>query len=174
MNIVNIADAIAYLRPIADSGYNTQNQKRNKGGETMKPKSPIKERLKAYTSLLLEIKIEEQRAKAIIDDGSVTGRRAMAGIRDHIKTLLDKENTEYEALIKIINALPCVEQRQVVLARYMDGLPWGTVNVIVFGKKDDFDIKRDSYQRRIYRIHGNALANANRILTMAEQEKGAQ
>lgn len=140
----------------------------------MKTKSPIKERLKAYGMLLKEIKIEEQRAKAIEDDGSLTGRRALAGIRDHIRELLDRENCEYESLTKIINALPEVEQRQVVLARYMDGLPWDMVNVIVFGKKDDFDIKRDSYQRRIYRIHGNALANANRILIMSEQKKGAR
>lgn len=134
----------------------------------MKTKSPIKERLKAYGMLLKEIKIEEQRAKAIEDDGSLTGRRALAGIRDHIRELLDRENCEYESLTKIINALPEVEQRQVILARYMDGLGWETINAVVFGKKRNFEEKRDSYQRRIYRIHGSALANANKIIEMEE------
>lgn len=134
----------------------------------MKIKSPFKERLKGYKEILSEIKLEEQRAKIIQDDGSLTGRRAIAGIKDHLRELLDKEQNEYEALVKIINALPCVEERQIILARYMDGMTWETITVLVFGENENFDEKKESYQRRIYRIHGNALAKANRIM---EKEK---
>lgn len=135
----------------------------------MKPKSPIKEKFKSYRRILEEIEIEEQRCKVLQDDNSITGRRSKAGIKDHLRELLAKENAEYEELVAIINALPCVDQRQVVLARYIDGMAWGTITAIIFGKREDFDEKQQSYQRRIYRIHGNALANANRIIkTKAE------
>ena len=135
----------------------------------MKQKSLFKDRLKEYQEILSEIKLEEQRAKIIQDDGSLTGRRAIAGIKDHLRELLDKEQSEYEALVKIINALPCVEERQVILARYMDGMTWETITVLVFGGHENFEDKKESYQRRIYRIHGNALAKANRII-----EKGKE
>lgn len=135
----------------------------------MKPKSPIKEKFKSYRRILEEIEIEEQRCKVLQDDNSITGRRSKAGIKDHLRELLAKENAEYEELVAIINALPCVDQRQVVLARYIDGMAWGTITAIIFGKREDFDEKQQSYQRRIYRIHGNALANANRIIKTREE-----
>lgn len=130
----------------------------------MKKKSPMRERLEKYTELLAEIRIEEQRAKAITEDGSLTTRRALAGIKDHLRELLDQEQEEYEQLTAIINALPCAEQRQVLLARYMDEQAWPVINKLIFGEKENFQEKRDSYERRMYRIHGDALANANRII----------
>lgn len=135
----------------------------------MKQKSPIKEKFKSYRKILEEIEIEEQRCKVLQDDNSITGRRSKAGIKDHLRELLSKENAEYEELVAIINALPCVDQRQVVLARYIDGMAWGTITAIIFGKREDFDDKQQSYQRRIYRIHGNALANANRIIKTRDE-----
>ena len=135
----------------------------------MKIKSPIKEKFKEYRKIIEEIEIEEQRAKVLENDNSITGRRSKAGIKDNLRKLLDLEDEKYEFLTDIINALPCVEQRQIVFARYIDGMSWGTITEIIFGKRDDFDEKQMSYQRRIYRIHGDALANANRIIK--EKEK---
>jgi hypothetical protein len=127
-------------------------------------KAEIRERLDRYTDLLAEIRIEERRAKALEDDGSVIQRRARAGICDNLNKLLDQEQKEYEALIKIINQLPRVEQRQVLLARYMDGQGWQAITAAIFGDRCDFDEKAQSYLRRVHRIHGNALANANKIM----------
>lgn len=134
----------------------------------MKKKTAMRERLERYTELLAEIRIEEQRAKAITEDGSLTARRALAGIKDHLRELLDNEQAEYEALTTVINALPCAQQRQVILARYMDGQKWPTITTLIFGEKEDFTEKRDSYKRAVYRIHGDALANANRIIEQAK------
>lgn len=134
----------------------------------MKKKTPIRKRLEDYTKLLSEISIEEQRARAIKDDDSVTTRKAKAGIKDHLEQLLAEEEKEYEALTQIINALPRVEQRQVVLARYMDRQPWAVITAIIYGQKEDFEEKKDKYIRQIYRIHGYALANANKIINSKE------
>lgn len=46
-------------------------------------------------------------------------------------------------------------------------MEWETITALVFGKAKNFDEKEDSYQRRIYRIHGNALINANKIMEAA-------
>ena len=127
-------------------------------------KSTMRERLQKYTELLTEIKIEERRLHALKDDGTITYRRARAGIEDNIKKLLEKEWAEYEALSDIINALPSVEQRQVMLARYLDGQNWKAITAAIFGDSPDFAEKTESYERRTYRIHGNALANANKII----------
>ena len=101
----------------------------------------------------------------------MTGRRALAGIKDHIRTLLAKEEREYESLMDIIDELPKAEQRQVMMARYMDGLAWDVITAIVYGQKGDFEEKTASYERRIFRIHGIALIHANRIITERKQGK---
>lgn len=124
----------------------------------------FKERLKEYKKILTEIKIEEQRAKLIQDDNSLTGRRSLAGIKDNLNKLLDKEQREYEELVHIINKLDCVEERQVILARYMDGMEWKTINALLFQDYKNFCENEDNYQRRTYRIHGRALINANKIM----------
>lgn len=134
----------------------------------MKKKSLIRKRLEDYTKLLSEISIEEQRARAIKDEKSVTARKAKAGIKDHLEELLAEEQAEYEELTKIISELPNVEQRQVVLARYMDRQPWAVITEVIFGNEEDYQEKKDKYKRRIYRIHGSALANANKIINNKE------
>lgn len=102
----------------------------------------FKERLKEYQKLLTEIKIEEQRAKIVQDDNSLTGRRSLAGIKDHLNELLDREQSEYEKLLHIINKLSCVEERQVILARYMNNMEWKTITILVFGKVKNFEEKK--------------------------------
>ena len=152
----------------------TANLQKSNGGTTVtarKPESPIKIRLKKYKKLLDEIDLEERREKALSNDKALTNRRAIAGIRDSLLALIEQEQQEYEELIKIINALPCAEQRQLMLARYMERQPWERVTEIMFGAKNDYREKFDSYKRRTHRIHGSALANANKI---AETENNSK
>lgn len=143
-----------------------------KGGDPVKQKSPMKERLKAYRMLLAEIEIEEQRAKVLQNDDSLTGRRALAGIKDHVRILLSKEDAEYELLTGIINSLPRADQRQIMLARYMDGLTWDIITDLIFGKRRNFKEKRDSYRRQVFRIHGYALINANKMIVNQAKKQG--
>lgn len=123
----------------------------------------MKERLRRYALLLTEIEIETSRSEALSDGEGYRRVKARASISARLRRLQAHEITERAALIKIIETLPCAEQRQVVLARYFDGHTWTEVTSVVFGKRPDFYEKAESYQRRIYRIHGNALSNMNRI-----------
>ena len=129
----------------------------------------IGERLRKYTELLKEIDMEERRKNALRDDGTLVYRRAKAGVCDSLSRLLDKEQAEYEKLTGIINALPTAEQRQVMLARYMDGTGWKDIAAAMFGDKTNYDERAESYLRRVHRIHGSALVNANRILESHER-----
>lgn len=134
-----------------------------------KRNTPIDKLLGKYTELLEEIDMEERRKNALHDDGTLVYRRAKAGVCDSLKRLLDKEQEEYEKLTGIINALPTAEQRQVMLARYMDGTEWKDIATAMFGHKDNYAERAESYLRRVHRIHGTALKNANRILETQER-----
>lgn len=121
-------------------------------------------KLEEYTALLAEIKIEEQKANIITDDGSVTTELKKAGIKDRLGELLKVEEKEYEELTALINALPRGKQRQVMFARYIDGLPWKVVTQLIFGECKDFEEKKDNYQRTTYKIHGRALVKLDEII----------
>lgn len=129
-----------------------------------KQKTYMGRKLEEYTALLTEIKIEEQKANIITDDGSVTTELKKAGIKDRLGELLKVEGKEYEELTDIINALPRGKQRQVMFARYIDGLPWKVVNQLIFGERKDFEEKKENYQRTTYRIHGRALIKSDEII----------
>ena len=129
-----------------------------------KQKTYMGRKLEEYTALLAEIKIEEQKANIITDDGSVTTELKKAGIKDRLGELLKVEEKEYEELTGIINALPRGKQRQVMFARYIDGLPWKVINQLIFGERKNFEEKKENYQRTTYRIHGRALIKSDEII----------
>lgn len=49
------------------------------------------------------------------------------------------------------------DRRFVLRARYLDGCRWEEVSEMLFRRKSDYEGKEDSYQRRNYAIHKNAL-----------------
>lgn len=64
---------------------------------------------------------------------------------------------ERRGLEKAIRSLKNADQRTVILSRYIDGDSFRDVNELVFGGKEDFADKEDSYMRRVFNIHGAAL-----------------
>ena len=69
-----------------------------------------------------------------------------------MKHLQDRENIE-----KVVSELKSAEEKAIIRLRYVDALRWEDVNQVIFGKKDDFCGKEDSYLRRVFLTHGNAL-----------------
>lgn len=123
----------------------------------------MKERLRRYAKLLAEIDIKERRAAAVDGLEGYIYRRARDGIESRLERLKRDEASEREYLTALIAELQCGNERQVLFARYFDGHSWAAVCGVVFGSRADFEEKAESYQRRIFRIHGNALDNLNRI-----------
>lgn len=118
----------------------------------------MKERLKRYRRTIVEIEIEEHRRAALADVCGYGAERARDAIGARLRRLREEEEAEHRALSELINGLPTPEQRQVLYARYFDGHAWAEVTAVVFGRRPDFLEKADSYARRVFRIHGGALA----------------
>ena len=118
----------------------------------------MKERLRRYADLLREIDIEERRLEAQKSAAGYGAERARDAIGARLRRLREEEEAEHRALSELINGLPTPEQRQVLYARYFDGHAWAEVTAVVFGRRPDFLEKADSYARRVFRIHGGALA----------------
>lgn len=56
------------------------------------------------------------------------------------------------------------EKRCILRCRYIDGFPWNTVCEILFSRKPDFDDKMETYLRRTFRIHNEALEVLSQIV----------
>lgn len=42
--------------------------------------------------------------------------------------------------------------------RYLDLEPWTGVAEVLFGQRDDYEDRQESFLRRVHKIHGKALA----------------
>lgn len=127
-------------------------------------KSEFGKHLEKYMDLLEEIRIEERRKKSLPANGDIIQRRAAAGICDELRVLLEKEDQQYEFLTSIINQLPRAIERQIMMARYMDGQSWNQITEMVYGEQPDFKEKAQNYLRYVLRAHGEALRRGSRIL----------
>lgn len=131
----------------------------------------MKERLKRFRRLLLEIEIEEHRRKVLAEIDGYASDKAKETIDARLRKLWREEEQERRVLTEIIDSLPLPEQRQVLFARYFDGHAWCGVAQMLFGRLADYWLKQDSYERRVYRIHGEALANANRLTDQTQHRR---
>ena len=62
--------------------------------------------------------------------------------------------------------------RKVILElRYLDGLEWNEINQVLWSKYDDYEDRYDTYNRRTYRFHAEALETM-RIIVAEFQATG--
>lgn len=69
----------------------------------------------------------------------------------------------YDELQADINALTSPNLRTVLCARYLDLLTWERVTAVLFGSRENFERKSDSYLRQTFKLHGTALAELAQI-----------
>lgn len=74
-------------------------------------------------------------------------------IGDVVKEM-DQERRELE---KAIRSLKNAEQRAIIRSRYIDLEACKDVTELLFGDREDFNDKEESYTRLMFRIHGAAL-----------------
>lgn len=65
---------------------------------------------------------------------------------------------DIDATIKKISGPGWPDQRAVLRVRYLDLEGWTGVTEVLFGARDDFEDRQESYLRRVHKIHGKALA----------------
>ena len=80
-------------------------------------------------------------------------------LENDIRQAIAEQRREKEAIEVILRKLRHSEERAVIRMRYFDGASWNDVVDMLFGGKDDFLGKEDTYLRRTHKIHGSALLN---------------
>ena len=78
---------------------------------------------------------------------------------------------EIDAVIEQIKGKHAAERKFTSQCRYLDLMDWPDVIFLLFGDKDDFGDREDSYIRRTYSIHKAALQDIGEILDKNKGEK---
>lgn len=79
---------------------------------------------------------------------------------------------EREEAIRRIKCRGFADLRGVLRLRYVDGETWPDTAFVLFGNREDFTEREDSYIRRCFKLHGRALHELAEILPLeAGQEK---
>lgn len=96
--------------------------------------------------------------------------RTLAKIDDleaRAQDLLAVSRTLYRELndnIDQITGRGGADQRCILRCRYIDGFEWNVVCEVLFSRKPDFDDKQETYLRRTFRIHNEALEALSQIV----------
>ena len=80
-------------------------------------------------------------------------------LKSELDALLKKQKDERKEINAILKRLKHSDEKAVIQMRYLDGASWNEVVDMLFGGKEDFLGKEDTYLRRIHKIHGYALLN---------------
>ena len=144
----------------------------------------IKERLGKYAAMLRDIdnqimRLEHmestmtspkaQRLDGMPHSGSAAGDRMaeLIGRKEELEEKIREKNAEerkeHAALAAIVDQMAKPDDKLVIQLRYFDRLGWPEVAETLFGSREDFDDKYDSYMRRTLRIHGTALVELAEI-----------
>lgn len=167
----------------------------SEGGETLLTDHAVKEWLSRYADAAREVALLRARADAIRDrvaspssptlDGpprspGLEGDRLgeVIGIADVIeRQVAEKEAQaveayrEIDATIQQISGKHATERKFILQCRYLDRMDWPDVIFLLFGDKDDFGDREDSFTRRAYNIHKEALQDIGTIL---DKNKGGK
>ncbi len=85
-------------------------------------------------------------------------------LEKEIKKEVAEQKRERESIGLLLEKLRHADERAVIRMRYIDGASWNDIVDMLFGGKEDFLDKEDTYLRRTHKIHGSALTNMAKIL----------
>lgn len=78
-------------------------------------------------------------------------------IESEIAEDVEEQRKERKFITGILRKLKSADERAIIRFRYLIGLSWDEVTDAMFGARTDYLGKEETYQRRVYRIHGAAL-----------------
>lgn len=140
----------------------------------------LKQWLSMYENLRDEIQCQSGRLSKLEERMGEVGSPSFNGMpsnppptndrrADMIASIIDlqKEVNElydyYEKLTQdiewCVRYMSAPEERVVIRMKYIDAMDWKDISDVLFERNADYEEKKESYQRRIYLIHGTALKN---------------
>lgn len=90
-------------------------------------------------------------------------------IEDGIRLAISEQNEFRKWIEKIISHIKS-EERMVIRLKYIDRIKWSEVLRVLFSRKTDFEDKKESYERRMHRIHSSALVNMAKYLQESDEK----
>lgn len=156
----------------------------------------IKDRLADYTAMLRDIDNQIERLDRMTltmaappgpdmtgmprGSGTPTDRIGMMVARkleleEQIKESIAEERWENAAIERMIRKLDNPDERAVIRLRYFDRAGWDEIAGALFGDRQDYLDKEETYQKRTFRLHGRALLALAKVAegTGATPEKEA-
>ena len=145
----------------------------------------VEDRLNSYRENARDIDNEIERLERLISKMSGVGAQVIsdmprapgyAGDRisamvaekeeldEKIRTEIQEQADEWKSIEGLLANLKHSDEKAVIRMRYHDRESWGMVTRLMFGSKDDFVGKEDTYLRRVHKIHGSALLNMAKLL----------
>lgn len=79
-----------------------------------------------------------------------------------------------EGAVRLIDGPDWANQRAVLRMRYIDGERWEVIAQLLFWRDPDFQMKQDSYIRRVYKIRKAALRTLARNPRIDEYTRGGK
>lgn len=90
-------------------------------------------------------------------------------LEERVERLMKSQKTLLNCLEGVVDDIGSSDKRAVVRMRYFDGEKWDSVAELMFGMKDDFDDRHDSYVRRVLVLHGQALQEMAVVIGASEE-----
>ena len=81
-----------------------------------------------------------------------------------LREAINEQNREWNSIEEILAELDSSDEKAIIRMRYHDCEDWNTVSFLVYGNRDDYAEREESYQRTMYRVHGRALMNMARAI----------
>lgn len=86
-------------------------------------------------------------------------------LEDAIRSDVSKQSERRKVIESILAQLRRSDERAVIRMRYIDRESWNTVAELMFGSRDDYEGKEDTYLRRVHKVHGAALQNMAQVMS---------
>lgn len=126
------------------------------------------ERLRALESKMYSIGSPElsdmPKGSMVIKDriGSMVAKKEE--IENEIGDLIVRQNSERVWVHSVLEKMTRYDEKAIIQIRYLDGNSWTKVAEHMYGKREDFDERRESYLRQCTRIHSRALQSIMAIV----------
>ena len=100
-----------------------------------------------------------------------TGDRigGMIGQKEELEASIRSDVMEQSEKRKLIESILAQirrsDERAVIRMRYIDRESWNTVAELMFGRREDYEGKEDTYLRTVHKDHGPALQNMAQVMS---------
>lgn len=92
-------------------------------------------------------------------------------LEEEIREAIERQRGERDYLEGVIKHLRRSDERAVIRIRYFDCASWNDVVDLMFGDSPDLLEKEDSYLRRVFKLHGQAVNNMAKYIKENDQDR---